>query len=205
SPLWRRLGALAGGVIGASLLLWLTGTAGLQLNRMFGLLIGGYLLLWLGAAGSLALLMLGMRPRRLIWQELVFGLVVFGVLWLGVGLLGQTVFLHWLLMPKRLLLWLPGTALLLPWFLAVGEAASRASGLARGGWWLAHSALLLGGLLLALNLDPSLGFLSLILPLLPVLLGLHALAAAPYPGEWSFALSGAMFLSWIILAVFPLV
>jgi hypothetical protein len=60
-------------------------------------------------------------------------------------------------------------------------------------------------LFLSLTLDPALAFLMLIMPLLTVLLGLHALAATPYRGIWAYALSGAMFLSWTILAVFPLV
>ena len=36
-------------------------------------------------------------------------------------------------------------------------------------------------------------------------LGLHALASGPYRGSWSFALSGALFLTWIILAIFPMI
>jgi pimeloyl-ACP methyl ester carboxylesterase len=204
-PLWQRLGALLAGVGAACLLLWVAGAAGLQLDDVFGLLIGGFILLWLAAAGVIAVLLQGGFPARLNRQQMISGVVVFAFLWLGVGLLGQMVWLHWLLIPARLVLWLLGSLLLLPWFLAVGEAAVRATGFARAGWWLAHSALLVGGLLLALSINPALGFLILILPLLPVLLALHALAAAPYRGSWAFTLSGAMFLSWTILAVFPLV
>jgi pimeloyl-ACP methyl ester carboxylesterase len=204
-PLSWRLGALLGGVVGASLLYWADSSVGLHLNDAFGMLIGGYLLLWLAAAGAIALLLQRLTPSILTRRQLVYGLVIFGVLWLGVGLPGQMVWLHWLLIPKRLLLWPLGTALLLPWFLAVGEASNRARGAARIGWWLAHSALLYGGLFLSLTLDPALAFLMLIMPLLTVLLGLHALAATPYRGIWAYALSGAMFLSWTILAVFPLV
>lgn len=202
-PLWRRLGALLAGVGGACLLLWVAGAAGLQLDDVFGLLIGGFILLWLAAAGVIAVLLQGRFPARFSRQQVISGLVIFAFLWLGVGLLGQMVWLHWLLIPARLVLWLLGSLLLLPWFLAVGEASIRATGLARAGWWLAHSALLVGGLLLALSINPALGFLILILPLLPALVALHALAAAPYQGSWAFALSGAMFLSWTILAVFP--
>jgi hypothetical protein len=35
-------------------------------------------------------------------------------------------------------------------------------------------------------------------------LGLHALAAGSYRGSWSHALSGALWVSWGFLAIFPL-
>jgi hypothetical protein len=110
-----------------------------------------------------------------------------------------------MLIPSRLWLWLPGSLLLLPWFDAVGQASQGANWSGKVGWWAAHSVILLVGLLLAVRLNPSLGFLYLILPLLPVLLGLHALASAPYRSSWAYALSGALFTSWTILAIFPLV
>jgi hypothetical protein len=77
------------------------------------------------------------------------------------------------------------------------------------GRWLAQSLVLGGALLLALGLSPELGFLALILPAFPAILGLHALAAGPHDAAsnsrgWAFALSGALFTSWALLAVFPL-
>jgi dienelactone hydrolase len=203
-PHWRRLGALAGGALGATLALWLAGKAGLGLRSLLGLLVGGYLMIWFGVAGLVSLLLLRVRPS-LPWPRAVLGgLLAFAALWLGVGLLGQLVWLRWLLIPQRLLLWPLGGLLLLPWFLAVGEVA-RGAGIPSGlGWWLGHSVVLAGGLSLALPLNPELGFLIIVLPLLPVVLGLHALAAAPHRGSWPFALSGALFTSWLFLAVFPL-
>ena len=75
----------------------------------------------------------------------------------------------------------------------------------RLGWWLVYSAALAGSMLLALSLSPDLGFLVLILPLFPVILLIHALINAPYRGSWPFALSGALFTSWLLVAVFPIV
>jgi hypothetical protein len=46
--------------------------------------------------------------------------------------------------------------------------------------------------------------LWLLLPLVPAILALHALAAISYRNRWPVALSGALFVSWVILAVFPL-
>ena len=203
SLLWR-LAALIGGALGATLALWLASQTGLALQDLFGLLVGGYLMIWFGLAGLLSLLLLWVRPSLPSRRAVLEGLLAFAALWLGVGWLGQLVWLPWLLIPRRLLLWPLGGLLLLPWFLAIGEAAQGTRIPRRVGWWLAHSAALAGGLLLALRLNPELGFLILILPLLPIVLGLHALAAAPHRGSWPFALSGALFTSWLFLAVFPL-
>jgi dienelactone hydrolase len=203
-PSWRRLGALAGGALGATLILWLAGTAGLGLRTLLGLQVGGYLLLWFGVAGILGLLLLWSRPSPQSRRAVLGGLLAFAALWLGVGLLGQLVWLPWLLIPRRLVLWPLGALLMLPWFLAAGEV-SQGKGIAgRAGWWLAQSAILVAALILALQLSPEMGFLLLILPLFPIILGFHTLAAAPYRGSWPFALSGALFVSWLLLAVFPL-
>jgi hypothetical protein len=185
--------------------LWLLGLAGLNLRSLLGINVGGYLLIWFGVAGLLAQAILWLRPRVPSRQDLLAGLLAFAVLWLGVGLLAQWVWLPWLLIPGRLVLWPLGALLLLPWFLAAGETVQAARPVGRLGWWLAHSLVLLGTLYLSLVLTPDLGFLILLLPLFPAVLGLHALAAAPHHGVWPFALSGALFISWLLLAVFPLV
>jgi hypothetical protein len=202
---WWRLGALVGGALGATLVLWLLGWVGLELRSLFGLLVGGYLLVWFGVAGTITLLLLWAKPSRPTVRALVAGLLAFAALWLGMGLLGHAVWLPWLLIPRRLLLWPLGAVLVFPWFLAAGEVVRDANFGGRLGWWLAYSALLAGSMLLALSLSPELGFLILILPLFPVILLIHALVAAPYRGSWPFALSGALFTGWLLLAVFPLV
>jgi hypothetical protein len=137
-------------------------------------------------------------------RDVLVGLFAFAVLWMSVGLLGQWVWLQWLLIPRRLLLWPLGVLLTLPWFLAVGEAAQGGNTAGWLGWWLCHSAILSGGFLLALRLNPELSFIVLVLPLLPIVLGLLALATAPFREKWPFAISGALFMSWLFMAVFPL-
>jgi hypothetical protein len=195
---------VVGGALGTTLILWLAAGAGLGTRDLLGLLVGGYLMVWFGVAGTLSLLLLWERPGWPSRRALVGGLLAFCALWLGVGLMGQSVWLPWLLIPRRLALWPLGALLMLPWFLAAGEAIGQARPLARLGWWLLMSGAVVGSLVLALRLSPDLGFLALILPLFPVVLGLHALVAGPLRGSWSFALSGALFTSWLLLAVFPL-
>jgi hypothetical protein len=195
---------LAGGVLCATLVLWGASVAGLELANIFGLLIGGYVIVWFGIAGLFTHMLLRVSPSIPTLGDLLAGLFAFAVLWVSVGLLGQWIWLRWLLIPRRLLLWPLGVLLTLPWFLAVGEAARGGSAARWLGWWLCHSAVLAGGLLLALRLSPELGFIVLILPLLPIVLGLQALTTAPYRERWPFAVSGALFMSWLLLAVFPL-
>jgi hypothetical protein len=203
-PLWWRLGAVGGGALSSTLILWAMSTAGLRFRSLLGLQIGGYVLLWLGLAGSISLLLLWARPPLPSRRVMLGGLLIFVALWLGVGALAQWVWYPWFLIWRRLRLWPTATVMLLPWFLAVGKV-TRGEGVAvQAGRWLAHSLVLLGGLWLAVRLSPELGFLTLITPAFPVILGCHALAAAPHRGEWAFALSGALFTGWAILAVFPL-
>jgi cadmium resistance protein CadD (predicted permease) len=114
------------------------------------------------------------------------------------------VWLPWLLIPARLWLWIPASILLLPWFYAVGEASKQANWLGRIGWWLCQVAAVIAGFYLAITINHELGFIFLLLPLIPVMLGLHMLAISSKHGSWAFALPGAMFLSWLLLAVFPL-
>ena len=203
-PLWRRLLALALGILLATLILGGLSRAGLNISSSFGMLVGGYLMTWFAAAGILALLLLRVQLHLPSLRTLLAGLVTFSALWAGIGLLGNKVWLPWLLVSPRLVLFPLAALCLLPWFLAVSELVGAASWLGQLAAWVFHSALLLGGLFLAMQLTPGIGFLVLIAPVFPLFFALHALAAGPYRGGWAFALSGALFTGWMLLAVFPL-
>jgi hypothetical protein len=138
------------------------------------------------------------------FQALVKGLIGLMALWLGVGLLGNFVWLPWLLIPARLWLWIPGSIIVLPWFLSVGETAKQAHTGGQIGWWIVQVIAVMGGLYLALKVNPQLGFILIILPVIPIMLGLNILVISPKHGSWAYALPGAMFTSWLLLAVFPL-
>jgi pimeloyl-ACP methyl ester carboxylesterase len=204
-PLWRGVAALVAGVIGATLILWGLSLSGMQLHTFLGMLVGGFVLVWLGLAGMISWLVLWLKPAEVTRRRTLAGLVVFAGLWVGIGLLGQLVWLQWLLIPQRLVLWSLGVILLLPLFAAIAEMVHTSGFAGRAAWWLVYSLILAGGLVVVMVLFPDMGFLGIILPLFPVVLALHALAAGPYYSRWSFALSGAMFVSWVVVAVFPLV
>ncbi len=203
-PAWRRLVGLISGGIGATLILWVINLAGVNLSQLLGILVGGYIVIWFGIAGIIALLISQPQLQRISAAGVVKGLIAFMALWLGVGLLGNFVWLPWLLIRERLLLWVPAAIIALPWFLAYGEAASLSNRLAQIGWWLVQVVVVVGGFFLALTLTPGLGFIFIILPVIPIMLGLQALAISPRHGAWSYALSGAMFTAWLLMAVFPL-
>ena len=203
-PMWLKIISLLAGSLFATLILWLVSLAGLKLNQLLGVLVGGYLLFWFGLAGVISLVLL--RPRISLpkSRELICGLVAFAALWLGVGLLGHFVWLPWLLIPYRFWLWLPGSILLLPWFFAVGETMKHTRPVGRLGWWIFQTITIVMSLYLAIQMNPELGFLFIILPLVPVIIGLHLLVISSRYGSWAFSISGAMFLAWLLLAVFPL-
>ncbi len=204
APRILRLFALIAGCLAASILLWLVSLAGVRLSQMLGLLVGGYIIIWFGLAGVISLLILRPHFYKPGSIEIIKGLAAFAALWLGVGLLGHFVWLPWLLIPARLWLWVPASIIMLPWFYAVGEASKQANWSGRIGWWLYQVVAVIAGIYLAITMNPELGFVFLLLPLIPMILGMHMLAISSKHGNWAFAIPGAMFLSWLLLAVFPL-
>jgi hypothetical protein len=217
-PLWRRLAALAGAGACATLILAILDRWGLHLGSFLGLQVGGYLLAWFGVAGLAAVILLraggspGPGPGHgwgwlaiPSWRTLVSGLLVAAFLWAGMGLLAGQVVLPWLLIPPRLLVYPLAVICLLPWSLAVGQVTSPARPAGRAGWWLVHSLVMLLSLLWAIRLSPELFFLGLILPVFPLVLAAHAIAAGKQAHPWPYAISSALFLGWVVMAVFPLV
>ncbi len=98
----RRIGALLIGALGATGILYVLSSAGLNLNQLFGLLVGGYILVWFAVAGALSIMLLGRLPVGFDRAALFGSLMVFAALWVGLGLLGNYAWLPWLIIPKRL-------------------------------------------------------------------------------------------------------
>jgi hypothetical protein len=203
-PLWLQMLSIFFSGIGATIILWLVNLSGIKINQSFGFIVGGYVILWFGIAGIIGLLTLRPVFYKPTLLELGKGLLAFIVLWLGVGLLGNFVWLPWLLIPTRLILWLPSSILLLPWFYAIGNASRESKPIGQLGWWIYQALTIILSLLVAIRINPQLGFLFILLPLVPVIIGMHNLLISSKHGVWAYALSGAMFTAWLILAVFPL-
>ena len=200
-PPWPWLG-LPLGALAAVALLALLGQLG-DVSRLGGLLVGGALALWFAALG-LVWLLFGFRPPRPSGRDALWGLVLFAALTLAFGVMAGRVWLPWWLTPGRLALWLPAAAAALPWLLAAGLAQQGASPLRRAGWWLFQTVVVVAGLLLTIVVSPGLGFVSLLMPMIPVILAAMSLAGAAVDRPWSYALGNALFYGWLLVAIFPL-
>ncbi len=176
---------------------------GVSLSSFGGLMVGGAVGLWFLVAGLIWLPSIR-SLRRPSLADLAWGVGLFAVLAFAFGVMAQYVWLPWWLNLPRLARWPFLTLASLPWFLAAGMAQRGAGAGTRVIWWLAQSIAVVGGLFLTLALAPSLGFLLLLLPLLPLLLGIVAVAGAASGRAWAYGLGGALFIGWIIAAVFPL-
>jgi pimeloyl-ACP methyl ester carboxylesterase len=176
---------------------------GVALARFGGLMVGGAVGLWFLVAGLIWLPSIR-SLRRPALADLGWGVGVFAVLTLACGVMASYVWLPWWLNLPRLARWPLLALACLPWFLAAGMAQRGAGAGVRVLWWLVQSLAVTGGLFLALMLMPSLSFLVLLLPLMPVLLGIVAVAGAASGRAWAYGLGGALFIGWIIAAVFPL-
>jgi len=191
--------------VSATLLLWFMTQAGFSVTTLLGLRTGGYLVVWFLLAGIFGLLILKTPIPRPNSQELITALFLFTILWLGIGLVGGAVWLPWLLISQRLLLYPLVVLALMPWYYFVGILGSSGGAKARLGWWAISSLFICLMLLLAINITSELGFLILLLPLFPLIFLFHAVPTMKQQGSWSFALSGSLFLGWMTLAVFPLI
>lgn len=199
--LWYGLGLLVAPFLAALLLALLSRM--LELSTMGGLLVGGALGLWFWLFG-LIWLVAGFRPRRPQGKELLWGLLLFALLWVAFGAMAQLTWLPWWLGPERLLRWPLLAVACLPWCLSAGLVQHGASPWSRFYWWFGQSSLIIMGLVATITLTPALGFIMLLLPAIPVLLGLMTVVGTAIDRPWAYALGNALFFGWVITAVFPL-
>jgi pimeloyl-ACP methyl ester carboxylesterase len=196
---------LAVSALSATFILWLFDLIGLPVNTLLGLRTGGYLVIWFLISGIIGLLLLKKSVPRPSPNDLFSGLLIFIIIWLGIGLVGGTVWLPWLLIPQRLMLFPLIALALFPWFYFMGTLQAAGGVKLRLSWWLIGSLIICLGLLLSIKITSGLGFLILLLPLFPLVLLIHTIPNIPQKGSWSFALSGSLFVGWMTLAVFPLI
>jgi len=174
-----------------------------DLQDLGGVQVGGAVGVWFFMAGLTWLGVLARLPRPSLWS-VGLGFVLFGVLWIAFGGMAQVVWLQWWLMPIRLRLWLPLAIACLPWFLAAGIVQQNISTGKRILWWIAQSFILIGGFVLTLKFLPQLGFMFLLLPLFPPLIGILSLVAGLLNRAWTYAIAAALFFGWLLAAGFPL-
>lgn len=174
-----------------------------DISAVGGMLVAGTLAIWFVIFGLLWLLP-GFRVPRPSGDDIAWGLVLFALLWVAFGLMAQFVWLPWMLNAERLVRWPFMAAAVLPWLLASGLVQHRARPAARLGWWALQSAVIVAGLGLAVALVPGLFFIVLLMPVIPIVLGVMAVAGAAIDRPWSYALGNALFFGWLIVSLFPL-
>lgn len=207
-PPWHMVGLLVAPLV-ATAVLWLANQV-TAVGEMGGVLIAGAQALWFLVFG-LVWLFLGWRWRQSPispspnLSTLLRALAIFAFLWLVFGLMAQVVWLPWFLIPARLLRWPLLALTFVPWLLAAGWAQQGATTGRRIGWWLGQSGVLMVGLGTAVLLVPSLFFLVLVLPVLPLVLGIMAVVGGAVDDPWAYGLGNALFFAWLLLALFPLV
>ncbi|WP_404790582.1 alpha/beta hydrolase [Altericista sp. CCNU0014] len=174
-----------------------------SLASIGGLLVGGALGLWMFVAGLTWCGVLSRFPRPSL-KSLGLGVLLFGLLWLAFGAMAQETWLQWWLIPARLKLWPVLAFACFPWFLASGILQIDATRTQQILGWLAQSVALAGGLSITIVLVPQLGFLALIVPIIPIVLALLSYTGARVRNPWSYAIASALFFGWTIAATFPL-
>lgn len=196
-----ELGILIAPFVASGVLLFLQSVG--DIDSLGGVLVGGAIAIWFGVAG-LAWLLIMSRLAIPTLKAVAFGVVLFAVLWIGFGAIAQFVWLQWWLIPLRLLLFPLLALTCFPWFLASGVAQQSLGIKKRIVWWLLQSTALVGGFILVLYLLPKLGFISLLLPLFPIVMAIFSFAARCLNEPWSYAIGSAMLCGWILAATFPL-
>ncbi|MBL1176800.1 MAG: alpha/beta hydrolase [Pantanalinema sp. GBBB05] len=188
----------------------LTATTGLillsqrfDLQNLGGVQVGGAVGVWFLIAGLTWLGVIARLPRPTL-RTVELGVLLFAILWVAFGAMAQVVWLQWWLIPIRLRVWLPVAIACFPWFLATGIVQENIGVGKRILWWLGQSAALIGGFVLTLNFLPQLGFMFLLLPLFPPLMGILSLVAGLLNQAWVYAIGSALFFGWLLAAGFPL-
>jgi len=203
APRRRRGGWLAlpvGGIAATASLVILV--RAVDVSAALGMLVAGEVGLWFLMTGAVWL-RFGIRPaapdvRDVGWAVLAAAALV---------TLGATSALAWA--PW----WLPGvrvgpavllTLCLLPFSIAAASALHGNHGRTASGIWVANSVAVVATLGVAAIVIPGLGFLLLILPLLPVMLAVTSVIAVGIDRPWATGTAGALFVGWLLASIFPL-
>jgi dienelactone hydrolase len=173
-----------------------------DLSDLLGVLVAGEVGLWFLMAGAVWL-RFGVRPAAPDPRDAGWTLLATGAL-VTLGALSSLAWAPW---------WLPGvrvgTALLLMLCLLPFSIAAAAMLHGRRGWsalggWLTTSVAVVVTLGAAAVVVPGLGFLLLVLPLLPLVLAATSTVAVGVDRPWATGIAGAVFIGWLLAMLFPL-
>ena len=173
-----------------------------DLSDVLGVLVAGEVGLWFLMAGAVWL-RFGVRPARPDLRDVGWALLATAAL-IALGATSSLAWAPW---------WLPSvrvsTALLLMLCLLPFSIASAAMLHGRRGWsavgvWLMSAIAVLITLGAAAVVVPGLGFLVLVLPILPLVLAATSVVAVGVDRPWATGVAAAVFIGWLLAMLFPL-
>jgi hypothetical protein len=174
----------------------------IDLTEFLGMRVAGEVGLWFLMAGAVWL-RFGVRPaapdiRDAGWTVLATGAVV------ALGASTTLAWAPWWLPSVRVAPALLMILCLLPYSVAAASMLHGRRGGHAFGIWAASSGAVLITLGAAAVVVPGLGFLLLILPLLPLVLAATSVVAIGVDRPWATGVAGAVFVGWLLAMLFPL-
>ncbi len=168
-----------------------------------GMLVAGEVGLWFLMTGAVWL-RFGVRPSRPDVRDIGWAVLATGVL-IGVGASASLAWAPWWLPDVRVVPALLLMLAVLPFSVAAAAMLHGRRGVSAVGIWLVTSAVVLVTLGAAASVVPGIGFLLLVLPLLPGILAAMSVVAVGIDRPWATGSAGAVFLGWLLAMLFPLI
>ncbi len=201
-PRWRKLLGLMLAPVAAAFGLQQINEV-VEIQTLGGIQVGSAVALWLLLAGSVWLFCQGRLPKPQA-PSLIRGGVIFAGLWFAFGALAHFTWMPWLLIPARMPLWPLFALACFPWFMAAGISQHQGSWFKRLLWWFLQSFVLVAGFSSVAYGIAEIGFIAILLPFFPLLMGMFNLLDSAFRDPWSYALGCSLFFSWLLAALFPL-
>jgi len=174
-----------------------------DVTAALGMLVAGEVGLWFLMTGAVWL-RFGVRPappdpRDAGWAVLAASALI------GLGASTSLAWAPWWLPEVRLGPALALTLAAVPFSVAAASTLHGRRGASALGMWVVNTTAVLITLGAAALVVPGIGFLVLVLPLLPVILAATGVVAVGVDRPWATGVAGAVFLGWLLAMLFPLV
>jgi hypothetical protein len=174
-----------------------------DLAGLTGLLVAGEVGLWFLMTGAVWL-RFGIRPAAPDARDVGWSMLAVAVL-VGVGASTTLAWAPWWLGGVRATAAALLTIMMLPAMVALASLLHGRRGRAALAVWLWTSGAILVTLGAAAVVVPGIGFLILVLPLLPLVLAATTAVAVGLDRPWASGGAAAVFVGWLLAMLFPLV
>ena len=173
-----------------------------ELADLVGVLVAGEVGLWFLMTGAVWL-RFGIRPGRPEARDVGWALLATGML-VGIGASATLAWAPWWLSGVRASTAAIIAVLVLPYSLAAASVAHGRRGRSAVAAWGLASVAVVVTLGAAAVVVPGIGFLILVLPLLPLVLAVPAAVMVGVDRPWALGPATAVFLGWTLAMLFPL-